>query len=434
MRNIFLILILLTTCTASQAQIPLTDEFQVNTYTTGQQLGPSVAAAADGSMIVVWTGINIQGQRFDSTGAPTGGEFQVDTYTSNTQNEAVVASDADGNFVVVWQSYGSFGTDNDENSIQGQRFDSLGTPIGGQFQVNLITTSFQQRPAVAMDADGDFVVLWTRRLGPSSSDVQGQLFDSTGSAVGVEFVANSYFQGGQGDVAVAMAPDGQFVAAWQSGGPDSDDASSSGVRARRFDSTGAAIGDAFQANAFTTGSQDEPTIAMDAAGDFIIVWHSSLSDGPDNSMSIRGRLFHSSGTPKTQEFQVNSYFTGRQNRAAVSSDVDGTFVVSWLSYDGSPGTDQDPPSVQAQLFDPGGQRIGDEFQVNTFTTGRQRLSASAFDAAGRFLVLWTSESGGTGTDDFYSIQARRFSTLSLLIFADGFETGDTSAWSLSEPP
>jgi hypothetical protein len=54
---------------------------------------------------------------------PIGAEFQVNSYTTNSQYTRSVASDADGDFVVVWQSYGSAGGDNDDTSIQGQRYD-----------------------------------------------------------------------------------------------------------------------------------------------------------------------------------------------------------------------------------------------------------------------------------------------------------------------
>ncbi len=34
-------------------------------------------------------------------------------------------------------------------------------PVGGEIQVNTFTTGPQWAPALAMDADGDFVVVWT---------------------------------------------------------------------------------------------------------------------------------------------------------------------------------------------------------------------------------------------------------------------------------
>ncbi|MCP4660059.1 MAG: DUF11 domain-containing protein, partial [bacterium] len=57
-------------------------------------------------------------------------------------------------------SYGSTGSDSAYWSIQGQRFASDGTAVASEFQVNTYTTGYQWYPAVAVDADGDFVVVW----------------------------------------------------------------------------------------------------------------------------------------------------------------------------------------------------------------------------------------------------------------------------------
>ena len=52
----------------------------------------------------------------------------------------------DGDFIVVWRSFGSDGTDTDSGSIQGQAFNSAGAPLGGEFQVNTYTTACRPFP------------------------------------------------------------------------------------------------------------------------------------------------------------------------------------------------------------------------------------------------------------------------------------------------
>ncbi|MCG8455583.1 MAG: hypothetical protein MI919_04825, partial [Holophagales bacterium] len=51
-------------------------------------------------------------------GSAVGAEIQVNTYTTSFQDSPSVAVDADGDFVVVWTSNGSDGTDNSSYSIQ----------------------------------------------------------------------------------------------------------------------------------------------------------------------------------------------------------------------------------------------------------------------------------------------------------------------------
>ncbi len=146
------------------------DDVQVNSYTTGGQGFPSMAMDADGDFVVVWhsagsagadsAGYSIQGQRFASDGSVVGTEFQVNSYTTGNQDFPAVAMDSDGDFVVAWESYGSVGTDSSDKSVQGQRFASDGSVLGAELQVNTYTSSAQIRPSVAMESDGDFVVVW----------------------------------------------------------------------------------------------------------------------------------------------------------------------------------------------------------------------------------------------------------------------------------
>ena len=109
-------------------------QFQANSYTTGGQEYPSVAVGLDGAFVVVWqsvgsdngdsSNLSIQARRYASGGIPLGGEFLVNTYTTDGQAYPSVAIDAEGDFVVVWQSTGSDHGDSSYISIQGQRYAS----------------------------------------------------------------------------------------------------------------------------------------------------------------------------------------------------------------------------------------------------------------------------------------------------------------------
>ena len=114
----------------SQAPVPVGDEFQVNTYTTGIQVKSAVDLNSEGAFVVVWESLDqdgesygVFGQWFDSLGSPQGVEFQVNSHTSGSQGTPAVAAHSSGNFVVVWDSDfqdGSYG------GVFGQRF---GIPI-----------------------------------------------------------------------------------------------------------------------------------------------------------------------------------------------------------------------------------------------------------------------------------------------------------------
>src|SRR5262245_59935861 len=85
-------------------------EFRVNSYTTGTQYSSAIAANPDGSVVVVWSsygqgevfGTDVRGQRFDASGGMLGTEFRINTYTTGFQRVPSVAAGPDGSFVVVW--------------------------------------------------------------------------------------------------------------------------------------------------------------------------------------------------------------------------------------------------------------------------------------------------------------------------------------------
>ena len=119
---------------------------------------------------------------------PAGAQFQVNTYTTSHQTTPFgsVAVDADGDFVVVWISNGSSGTDTDVRSVQGQRYASNGSTQGAEFQINTNTTGDQFDAWVSVAPNGDFVVVWdgygSTGTDTSVDSVQGQRYASNGAA------------------------------------------------------------------------------------------------------------------------------------------------------------------------------------------------------------------------------------------------------------
>src|SRR5262245_29869697 len=76
-----------------------------------------------------------------------GAEFQVNAYTPSAQAHAAVAVAANGAFVVVWDSVGVTAQDGSSNGVFGRRFSSSGAAFGGEFQVNSFTSLTQAYPA-----------------------------------------------------------------------------------------------------------------------------------------------------------------------------------------------------------------------------------------------------------------------------------------------
>ena len=355
---------------------------------------------------------SVQGQRFAAGGAALGGEFQVNTYTSSGQSSPSVASDAEGDFVVVWTSNGSSGGDTLTFSVQGQRYAAGGAALGGQFQVNTYTTNRQFTPSVASDAEGDFTVVWASN-GSSGSDtslysIQGRRYAAGGAALGGEFQVNTYTTSNQQYPSVASDAEGDFVVSWHSDGSSGGDTSLYSVQGQRYAAGGTLLGGQFQVNTYTTSDQRYLSVASDAEGNFVVVWQSTGSSGGDaSSTSVQGQRYAAGGALLGGQFQVNTYTTNDQRYPSVASDAEGDFVVVWQS-NGSSGGDTSSTSVQGQRYAAGGAPLGGQFQVNTYATSGQFFSSVASDAEGDFVVVWTSTGSSGGDTLIDSVQGQRF--------------------------
>jgi hypothetical protein len=93
---------------------------------------------------------------------------------------------AAGNFVVVWASNEESG---DIHGIFGQLYTSNGQLQGSRISVSTTATYDDLVPAVAMTADGRFLVTWQAN-GPGGWSILARVFQASGSAVSGEMAVN----------------------------------------------------------------------------------------------------------------------------------------------------------------------------------------------------------------------------------------------------
>ncbi|MBA4192465.1 MAG: hypothetical protein C0467_31235, partial [Planctomycetaceae bacterium] len=370
----------------------------VNTYTTLSQTVPVVASDDAGNYVVVWQSDSQDGddegifaQRYSANGTALGSEFQVNTYTTGRQRAPAVAMDSDGDFVVAWESDGQDGS---YWGIYAQRFSSSGAAQGSEFLVNATTNLNQQGASVAMDGAGNFVVAWdSDGAGVGSSlDVYTRRYSSSGVAQGSEVRVNTHTTNAQYDAAVAMDTDGDFVVTWMSGGQDAS--LSLGIYGQRYSSSGVAQGSEFRVNATTANDQTQPSVGMDANGNFVVSWTSGGQDG--SGAGIYAQRYLANGTAQGSEFLVNTYTTNSQYLPSVGVASAGSFIVTWSST----GQDGSGAGIYAQRYAADGTAQGSEFLVNNSTTNDQHFSSVAVDAAGRFVVAWQGEGPGESNGVF----------------------------------
>jgi len=378
------------------AQIaPDGDEFLVNTYTTNGQILPDVAHIGAGQFVVVWTSYGPDGssggiaaQRFRANGDLGGSELVVNTYTTSGQLQPAVDADASGRFTVVWTNTAT--QDGSEYGIFGQRYSATGGKRGSEFRVNDFTTGTQWHPDVGVAADGTFVVVWEDEDGRDGSNdgIFGRRFANSGDALGADFQVNSTTQRDQQYPSLSVASDGSFVVAFTSLGKDNSAASTeSGIFARRFNSSGAALGNEIQVNVFTAGDQTLPDVAMQPSGGFVVVWQDHEQAG---APGIFGRLYDATGAPDGGEFDIPENVGATKERPRVATGSDGSFTVAWES---SP-QDGSSRGMFARRFAADATPLSTEFQVNSFTAGSQYQAAISNDGADEVVVVWQSPQDG----------------------------------------
>jgi len=325
----------------------LTDQFQVNTTAIGYQ--PSIGMSPDGAFVVAWTGQDASGRqdvmarRYDADGQPLGDDFLVYAQSA-AQREAAVAMNGDDSFVVAWTNYAS----GSSSEVYARRYNAAGTPLGDTFRVNTLTPGLQGFPALAMDADGRFTITWLSQDG-GQWNVYAQRYDSGGQTIGSQFQvntpANDYQPYAAVYPAIAMAPTGKFVIAWET----SDGNCLSGIHARLFAADDVPLSDDFtvpeEAPSCTT-SQNSAAVGMDSRGNFVVTWNAYPGDGDG---AVNGRLFDAAGNVLGGGFQVNTYTSGSQSTSAVAMNPTGKFVVTWTSV----GQDGEGGGIYGQRFDGG---------------------------------------------------------------------------------
>lgn len=401
--------------TAVGQVVPIGGEFQVNTSTTGYQVSPRIAAQPDGGFVVAWccgstpTGDTIAGQRFDSAGVAIGSELVLSGL--DPRQTTGLATDAEGNFVVVWgHGYSGPGSGN-PSEIYARRFDADGSPRGGEFVVNSEPgAEYTGEGHVASRPDGSFLVTFENYGG------FGQHYDASGAPVGGNFAVAPPPEIGQYPAVAARASGGMIVV-WEELAPDSR------LRGQRFAPDGSRTGSPFTVAGPTVAAGNASVAAL-PDGRFVVAWTSGTFQ---TGIDVRARRFAANGEPLAPSFVVHQQQTGRQYDPELAVDDAGNFVVAWTDTGSDATTFWE---VFARRFDAEGRPLGGEFQVNSYTTGAQRLPSIRPITGDQLVVAWSSH-GSPGSDTSGpSVQVRRFL---LPFFLDGFESGDTSRWSSASP-
>jgi hypothetical protein len=317
--------------------------------------------------------------------------------SDDTRNQRApdIAMANNGNWVAVWQddSHGAAGT----YQIYARGFDPNGCERFHDRTVNVGATGQQRRPAIAMRPNGDFVVVWEDDVNQNGRyQIKARGFRADGTQLFAQRTINATAAGQQLRPAVAMDPAGNFVVVWQ------DDHNNNGIyqiKARGFDAGGAPRIAQFTVNTTSQGRQLSPDIAMRPNGDFVVVWE---DDGNQNGFyQIRARGFNANGNQLFPRLTVNTDADGQQRSPSVGMHASGRFVVVWQDD----SNDNEIYQIKGRGFDAVGNQRIQQFTVNANAAGQQLHPDVHVDSDGTFVVTWEDDTNENGN---YQIKARGF--------------------------
>lgn len=382
-----------------QAQSPVMNgsRIQVN-GNLGSNGSPTAAMDNDGDFAVVWMAEDTISysdfstflQRYDSSGTAQGSITRVSLEANYEGVMPQVAMDDDGDIVVVFEYYDYVALSSD---LYYQRYDNNGTAVGGPTKINQNTdlANFYVGSTVAMDDDGDFVVAWNVHAIENGLDVfkvYMRSFDNTGTPLNNETQVNTTTDRCK-FVDAAMDDDGDFAVVW-----GSYNNSGSQINVRRYDNTATALGN--EVVVTTPNELNPPAIAMDDDGDFVVVWndYDLVTDYYDVYFQRYSAAGNASGS--TVQVTSNANKSHLSYDASVDMDMSGNFVVVWEEYDYA----NDLYGVYGQAYNSVGTPLNGEFLVDTVDASSAFLSARglAMSDNGDFVVPWLNAASKSEND------------------------------------
>lgn len=368
-------------------------DFRVNDdFGTAYQGYSNIATDLEGNFVVCWydkrNGDNdIYIQLFDRFGTRQGTNRRVnDDPVGNEQFRPSMMKDQLGKFVVAWQDYRATGYPFNAD-IYAQRYNADGSAASANARINddfgVETQGWQD-----IDADdfGNYVLVWEDNRN-GNYDIYAQRYHKSGTKLGVNFRVNDDLASAyQHNPKVAVDGDGDFVVVWYDNRQGLDL-----IMGQRYNASGVAQGTNFLISDNLTGNKCVfPDVACDYAGNFTVVWIDYRNGSYPNNPDVYGRNYYANGTSHSANYRINTDGTnGSQAEVVVGMDYFGNFITAWR--DDRQGNND----IFAQYFRSDGSILGGNYRVNTDqTTSTQSFPNVTMDGINIYYT-WTDDRSGS---------------------------------------
>ena len=366
-------------------------EYDLTGKLVGDQLATQVAISPSGGYLV-WhdnatdqSGLGVSALMLDANANPVGSPFRVNTQLLGNQEKPQVGLLSEGGAFFVWEA-GATGF----RRVQFRATNSRGLFSKEETFVTVANSGEQTDPSLAVLRHGTVAVAWTDYL--LDGDVKGlsaRIYSPAGDALTEPFRLNQFRDGNQYGARLQALPNGGFAAVWVS--DQQQDEKSIDIIARLFNSVGQPLTNEVVVS--QKGISANPVLGI--AGDrLVIVWEQVDLKNKKTRWDVSLRVFNLGLNPLAEQVKANKQLEGDQFAPRLQGDDSGALLV-WNSL----GQDGSREAVMGRFISESGLFIDSEFQVNTRTFAGQLQPNVSTDAAGKWLVTWsTPRRGDFGMD------------------------------------
>ena len=238
----------------------------------------------------------------------------------------------------------------------------------------------QNNPSIAVDVAGNFVIVW-QDFRNGNGDIYFQRYSSSGTALGTNIKVNDDTSSADQDYpSISMDGAGNYVIVWNDYRNNNNNYDYD-VYFQRYTSTGTAIGINTKVNDDVDSvKQWFPSISMNATGNFVITWIDERNGNDD----IYFQRYNSIGAALGVNTKVNDdASTAGQLHPSVSMDVAGNYVIAWQDFRNSNW------DIYFQRYTDAGTTLGNNTKVNDDTGIEfQYYPSITMDGAGNFVIAW----------------------------------------------
>ncbi|MCP4594162.1 MAG: exo-alpha-sialidase, partial [bacterium] len=402
----------------------------LNAYSdAGADEWPVAACDGDGNWVAAWhSDDNLVGAGTDKDifytafSEEENAPWLVNSYgiaDSGSDSMLETATDGNGNWVAVWSSYDTTyggGTDGD---VMVRYSTNDGATWSAPAFLHADATSdtlHDVSPQVGTDGSGVWVAVWQsdeNRLGAGTDyDLFAARSTNNGATWTAPVLVNSYATSdSQTDGPVDLTTDthGQWLAVWRSDESYAGSGADRDIFAARSSNNGTSWSTAVLVNSFGTSDSAEddcPSIATDAIGNWVAVWHSAHNySGTGTDYDVFAARSLNNGATWATPYRVNQTAltdSGADQNPRITTDADGTWVAVWQSDEDYMGAGTDTDIFVARSLNAGASWTFPTLLNSTAVgdTGSDTYPGIAMDGVRNWVAVWESEEDllASGTD------------------------------------